>query len=314
MSKLISLQKKYDSILTLYDKYLALVQKEPNNYSHKMSFATIEKHVKELQLKIYKEKAAREKEVIELKLNVLPAYSGTLPLQLLGEIAGHLSWAVLSASQKIKEGDRLKGKIPHDIVQSLDLRFAGLSAGSSKIYLTGNVSPDLFGNSLIEDALEKIFTLLNSGDSEKLTESASAIGIRSVIKISKLLKSIAGAELDMEVAWYSPLDKHYGWKSTKDEMICLSNSLDKIKASEPEIIDVEAKLIMASLKGYFEIETMKRRSYRGAIPSRILGEIQAVHLGDICRVKIEKKMMINQVTEFEKAYYTLLEIKAITNS
>ncbi len=102
-----------------------------------------------------------------------------------------------------------------------------MAPGSTKLFLTGRISPDLYGNSLIEDSLENTFNLLNSESSEQLTESVSKIGVRSAKNINNLLKEINLSGLEAEISWASQFDRLFVWNGNKDNILKVINSLEK---------------------------------------------------------------------------------------
>jgi hypothetical protein len=234
---------------------------------------------------------------------------GTISLTVLARLAGNLASAIQSAAQKLKDGQRLRGKIPDEIIKTLDLRLAGIKSGSTLLYITGNLSSDLFGHSLIEETLENTFKLLEANTADLLIEGVANIGIRSAGGISSFLKGIANSDYDLELSWDSPTGKAFSWSRNRDEILSFANSLDKIKIAEPEQMIVVGKLITASLKGFFEIQDIKGRSFRGNYPSNIIEKMEGLHMGIICKGTINKEIASNQITGLEKIRYTLIDIE-----
>jgi len=311
-SSISQIQGQLNRASALFEQYQKLSAAHPKNIEYELSLITFEKHIKELQQQIYQEKLLRGKEIIWIRLKGEMAKFGTIPLDVLGELASNISGAILAGSQNLKEGGRLKGKIPKDIIHNLDLRFAGITSGSTCLILTGSLSPDLFGNSLLEDTLENAFGLLNAETPEQLTEIVPKLGVRSIMKINRLLKTLETTGLVTEFRWDSPTDKKIAWHGDEDKIRKLSEALLNIRIEEPQKIEVIGKLIMASLRGQFELETKRGFSYRGSFPSDLSGQVQKLHLGEYCKAAIEKKKIINLVTESEKIVYSLIDIKPTT--
>jgi hypothetical protein len=307
-----NLQSKLEEANEIYSSYESIVKQDPNNFAYKLSLSSLKNHISELQEKIKHEKMLRNIEVVEFSLQGTLAKFGSLPLHILGDLSKNLSAAILLASQHIKQGGTTRGKIPKDIINTLDLRLAGISSGSTKVFITGSTSPDLFGNSLLENSLENTFKLLESETPEKLTESVSTMGIRGVNKIKGLLKTLDKSDLEAEMIWSSPSQKNYHWIGKKNVILQMANSLDSIKSTEPELFQITGKFVMGSLKGQFEIENKSGESYRGRFPSELVNDIETLHLGQIVEAKIEKNSIVNESTGQEKINYKLVSFDSLT--
>ena len=307
-----NLQKKLEEANKIFKSYELILKNDPDNFAHKLSLGSLKHHISELQEKIKHEKMLRNIEVVEFRLKGTLAKYGSLPLHILGDLSKNLSEAILLASQNIKQGGTTRGRIPKDIINTLDLRLAGISPGSTKIFITGSTSPDLFGNSLLENSLENTFKLLKSETPEKLTESVSTMGIRGVNKIKGLLKTLDKSDLEAEMIWSSPSQQNYHWIGKKNVILTMSNSLDSIKSTEPELFQITGKLVMGSLKGQFEIEDKSGQSYKGRFPSALVNDIEKLHLGQIVETTIEMNSIINESTGQEKINYKLVSFNSLT--
>ncbi len=47
------------------------------------------------------------------------------------------------------------------LYKTIDLRLEGIGKGSTILYISGKTSPDLYGNSIIQDTLEDIFVFFS---------------------------------------------------------------------------------------------------------------------------------------------------------
>ena len=284
---------------------------EPENIAHQISLKHMEVQLAELQSELRNEKELREKEVIEIHLEGAAVQNGTIPLHLLAEIADSVSGAVLSASQRIKVGEKARGRIPRDIIETLDLRLAGLSAGSTVITISGNTAPDLFGNSLLEDSLRHTFQLLQSESPDQIAEAASEMGIRAVKKFNSFFKTLISSDIEAEVSWSTPAEQKFVWKGEKEKILMMSNSLDSLERLPSETIEFTGEIIMLHKRGRFEIKDINDVTYRGVFPSQLLDAIVKLHIGEQCKGRIEKQIISYRTTGTQKAYYSLVSISQL---
>ena len=297
----------------MLDDFQATLKIEPGNLAVELSAATVEKHIGDLRTQLKLEKERREKEVIELRLVGDAAQNGSISLSLLSDLSKHFSAAIYSASYKAAKGNSPKGMIPKAISSTLNLRLSALATGSTKLYLTGDSAPDLFGFSLLEDSLEKFFGLVNSTGPEELTESVSKVGTRSAREINKLLKTLNAADMEMDVRWKKPSEEHVEWRGDRDAIIAMTNSLASIEDESPEYVKIGGELVMASLKSKFEILNNDGTTYSGTYPLELLDSMKGLHIGDKVKGIVEKKTIKNRITGQRKIYNTLLKIEKTEN-
>jgi len=310
MNEIQKIQSQIDAVAEMLLQLEKLLATEPDNFSHKLGIDSLKSQISELEKQLMFEKAKRDKEVIEIRLKGRTA-NGTIPLEVLAKLADGLSGTVLNASYFIQFGQKIKkikAKEIHDIV---DLRLAGISTGSTRLFVTANTSPDLFGRSLAEESLKHSFNLLQSESSDELTESASKIGKESVKKLYKFIATISNADMEVDLNWSSPTSENYNWDGNKQTLLRVAQSLTNIQMSEPEVIEFSGELITISLRGTFEIKTDDSKIIKGDFPNNLLDEIKTLTIGSYYVGKIEKQIIMNMATESEKVYYTLISIKHI---
>lgn len=307
MNEIQKIQSQIDAVAEMLLQFENLLAKEPNDFSHKLSIDSLKSQIAELEKQLMQEKAKRDKEVIEIRLKGRTA-DGTIPLEVLAKLADGLSGTVLNASYFIQFGQKVKKikvKEVHDIV---NLRLAGISTGSTRLFITANTSPDLFGRSLAEESLKHSFNLLQSESADELTESASKIGKESVKKLYKFITTISNAELEVDLNWNSPTSQNYNWEGNKQTLLRVAQSLTNIQMNDPETIDFSGELISISLRGTFEIKLDDKRTIKGEFPNNLLEEIKTLTIGSNYAGKMEKQTIVNMATESEKIYYTLISI------
>ena len=310
MIEIKKIESQIDEVAKMLLQYENLLSNDPNNFSHKLSVDSLKSQITELEKQLRFEKTKRDKEVIEIRLKGRTA-NGTIPLEVLAKLADGLSGTILNASYFIQFGQRVKKVKAKEIHDIIDLRLAGLSTGSTKLFVIANSSPDLFGRSLAEESLKNSINLLQSETSDELTEFASKIGKESVKKLYKFITSISNADLEVDLNWSSPTNENFNWEGNKQKLLSVAQSLTNIQMSEPEVIELSGELITISLRGNFEIKADDKRSIRGIFPNNLLEEIKTLTIGSNYACQLEKRTIVNLATESEKVYYTLLNIRHI---
>lgn len=306
-----SIKKINDSITqlsTVVEEYSMVLRKEPQNFSIKLTIENLKSQIEELQNQLYQENIKREKEIVQLRFKGKVAKFGTFPLSLVGGLTDSFSNAVFNTSKYFQFGNKGGVKIDHIINETIDLRLEGIGRGSTIFYLSAKTSPNLFGNSVIQNSLNNVFELLNSETPDKIIENISVVGSRSIKYYSDFFEELNKDDLELELTWHTPNEVVKGWDGTKDKILSLYNTLNNIKLSEPEEIAFEGEIITLSLKRRFEIFSKDKERFYGTFPNELTELIKQLHVGDFCKGVILKTTISNPATGKEKFEYTLREI------
>lgn len=291
-------------------KYENLLKDNPNSLFNKgMVKNTLEQMV-ELRSNLAFEKQKREKEIIDIRLKGKVAKVGKLPLDLLGEFAKSLSDCIIESSRKYQYGNKGGAKILTSIKNTVDLRFDRLVPGSTHILVTGNNSPDLFGNSMIENALINTFELLNVHNDSELMDKSEKYGGAGIKKLNKILNLSINNHLEFDLEWSSPNSKVFKWEGNFDRIKQLNNSISKIETITPEEIEISGTLVMQSLKGQLEIEDNDGKLFKVSFPMSFLDKIKEFQIGEGFSATIIKNTLKNSITKEEKASFELTTINS----
>jgi hypothetical protein len=311
MNLIKALEDRLNQANAMADNYAVILKDDPDNQAYNLAFKTAKNHIEELQTQMRREKEIREKEIFGLRLKGPNADYGTIPLNVLGALADNIFDIILGAAQFVKEGPKQAGQFSRELVNTVNLRFAGIEAGSVKIYITGDSSPNLFGESLLEDTLTKSFSLLTAATPTEFIESVSAIGIRSVRGVSRFLNTLTSNDLTVDLSWTSPSDKRYEWNGTKDVILNISETLRSIQISQPVILTVVGEVVMISKKGQIEVLDKDEVAYKCLYPLDMLDTIKSFHIGEFVKAQIKKDVFINKVTKQEKPILNITNIKSL---
>lgn len=291
-------------------KYELLLKSNPKNLFNRGMVKNTEELLVELRHNLAFEKQKREKEIIDIRLKGRVAKVGKLPLDLLGEFAKSISDCILESSRKYQYGNKGGAKILTSVKNTVDLRFDRLVPGSTHILVTGNSSPDLFGNSMIENALVNTFELLNVANDSDLLQKSDKYGGNGIKKLNKILNLSITNHLEFDLLWSAPNSKTFKWEGNSERIKQLSNSISKIESTLPEELQISGTLVMQSLKGQIEIEDEDKKSLKISFPMNLLDKIKEYQIGDNFSGIILKSTFKNNITREEKVS---LELKEINN-
>ena len=289
-------------------KYELLLKTNPNNLFYKGIVKNTLELLVELRHNLAFEKQKREKEIIDIRLKGKVAKVGKLPLDLLGEFAKSISECIIESSRKYQFGNKAGTKILTTVKNTVDLRFDRLVPGSTHILITGNSSPDLFGNSMIENALVNTFELLNVENDSDLLEKSNKYGGNGIKKLNKILNLSINNNLEFDLEWSAPNTKVFKWEGSSERIKLLSNSISKIESTIPEEIEVSGTLVMQSLKGQLEIQVEEGKLLKVQFPMSFLEKVKEFQIGDDFSSIVLKNTLKNNITKEEKVSFELKKI------
>ncbi|MEY2922022.1 MAG: hypothetical protein RL108_644 [Bacteroidota bacterium] len=306
-----SIKKITDNISQLsavVKEYSIALNKEPQNFSLKITIDNLKSQIDDLQSQLYQENLKREKEIVQLRFKGKVARFGTFPLALVGGLTSSFSNAIFNTSKYFQFGNKGGVKIDTITNETIDLRLEGLGKGSTIFYLSAKTSPDLFGNSIIQSSLDNVFDLLNSENPEQIIDNILIVGSKSIKYFSDFFEELNKDDLELDLTWHTPNETVKSWAGTKEKILSLYNTLNSIKLSEPEEINFEGEIITLSLKGRFEILSIDKERFYGIFPNELMEQIKLLHVGDLCKGTILKTIIFNIATGKEKYEYTLRDI------
>jgi hypothetical protein len=264
--------------------------------------------IEELRANLAFEKRLREKEVIDLRLKGKLAKMGRLPLELLGNFAKQISGAVTEAGRHYQFGSKIGSKVNEQVKSTINLEFERLVPGSTRLLITGDTNPDLFGNSILENALINTFYVLNS-DVQGVLEASEKIGGTGIKRISSILTTATRNELEFDLEWKAPNDKQHTWIANRDTIQGLNNTISKIHIAKPETIYFTASIVMQSIKGVMEVQDSDDgKKYKLRFPLSMLEKIKQFQIEDTCFFAVSQKTIKNTITGDERNTYQLIEI------
>ncbi len=304
------LSKKIESVNLLITEARTSLKESPDDFSSKLRLKSLEYHLEEIQTQLRHEKLLRDREVVEFRLKGTLADSGAIPLDVLANIAQHLSGSIHSLAYRLKKGFDPKSSIPKEVLRTLNLQLAGMGYGSTKLYLSATLNPNLFGYSLIEDSLEKTFQVFKAQSPQDLTDSVSEIGPRSAGNLNRLLKTLSRNNLEAEISWVDPQEKKHEWDGSSEKILQIANTLDTVISTHKESMVVFGEVMMLHKKGRFEIRSADNdMTYRGHFPIDIVEKITKIRVGQFAVAHIEIGITTNKATGYEKTSYTLMSLE-----
>ncbi len=291
----------------------AQLDSKKSDFALSLSMESLQQHINDLQFQLMTEKEKRGKEVVELRLIGGEVNNGTVPLDIFANLAKTFSGLISSAAARIKNGHDLSGAIPREVTQPINLRFAEIGHGSSRLFITGDTSPDIFGDSLLENTLSGFFDLLNKDMNLGLSDQVDYLGLRSSHNIAEFLKVLRKKSIEIDISWTAPNETKYFWNGRRDKIQMLETLLDGFNSSDPTDATINGVVDLISRSGKLTIKDANDELIKIGYTKKLYDEVRKYRLGDSVTISAKETVVYNSSTQEEKKKYNLIDISSQTS-
>lgn len=288
--------------------YAHVLTDQPASFTARGMVKNARERLVELRAELVLHQRLRDREVIELRLVGPQAQQGRLPLSAISGLLGALEVMLREASYYVQYGTRRTAEGKQLVREALGLRFEQVLPGSSRILLTGNVAPNLFGESLLATGLDRTFALLQAPSNPTLEVAAARTGVKVVQGAKRLADTSLRFGMALALRWQPPVGAPRQWAADAPQLAFLSSRLSRLAEQQPETEVFQGQLITPSLRGWVDIR-QGRRTHRATFPPALLEQVQAVPIGALCEGVWLKTTRRNEVTQEPNEVYQLLEFK-----
>lgn len=310
MSNITHLQALREDALAQTREYELLTDQSPTNEFYRLTYAQARERAESLRLDILEAQQQREKEIVEVRLIGKSAVRGTLPLNALAAVTGAFHDTVQRISLYAAAGAKTTKKLEEEVTRRLDLRLASVASGSTRLFISGQVSPDLFGYSLLTAALNRTFNLLDAKAPAALLDQVPGVGHHSIVALKRYLKNLHDYDLEAEMSWDTPAEEFRIWHGSKSRLVTLGNMLGRVEAEAPVTLPFTGTVISLSLRGTVELADNQRGPLTAQYFDALLPAIQRLHVGQECSGTLVRQTVVHTTTNLRKASYIIGAISA----
>lgn len=298
----------------LYKHELTLA-KNPESNAAQLMVASATSRVQELTNRLIEQQNSREFELVEIRLIGDDAKNGSLPLHMIGQLSNSFEETLVEIGKFAQHGSKKRKHAFTDTRRKLNAKLKRLGVGSTRLFISVDTNPDMYGNTLSEICISRTFELLHSKNPEEIIETSAIVGKTALRTINRFLKSLIDFRLEADLNWFTPLDTDLIWKGSSQKIKNLHATLNELTEADPIELNFEGELVTQSLKGEGKFELISKEGIQisGSVPYDVLAYFVQVRIGSYCRVKVIQTVITNQQTGKSKSFYELREIESIKN-
>lgn len=233
-----------------------------------------------------------------------PAATGSISLDSFLKIFEPLSRTIKLAAQRLRYGTD-EGRIQQDISDILNLRLAGLSPGSTHIYITANAHPDLAGENLFENTLTQIFRVLRTSDDD-FFDAVDAIGGRAAVHLKEALGAISSAGFAADWRWQTKRHLEH-WEGRPAELDRVRTLLGGL--SEPDTYD---EVLTGTVSGLADTGRLVLRTHEGKaivrFPLAKTSDVQRLKIAGNAKIKVRTTSYHDELRKVEVFKRILVDV------
>jgi hypothetical protein len=256
---------------------------------------------------------AYKRELIGLHFH-FPGYREEAPTKQLGKIMVSIQETLDALGQGIGGNATMRGVIAPDILAQTETRLIQAAGGSFALEISAAQAVDLFGSSLITEALSEFVDLLEIGNEvEKLREKLFAIKPRAASKYKVFLASLLNADSPLHLEWASPEPARN--RSVDLSLVTAAGALQTAEQVTSEIGETRTGIglfvgVELPRRAFTAVLDGDENIYRGRIADTAMPEAEHVTLNLRYRITIRETIEVTTSGE-EKPKYQLEAISAL---
>ncbi|MBZ0304103.1 MAG: hypothetical protein K8J31_30485 [Anaerolineae bacterium] len=257
------------------------------------------------------------REYIELALNFPEQNRTEAPILVLSDIMRYLQDTLISIGHTIGDLYRETKNPSKDLISRMELSLLDVSAGSFKLEMASSQRADMFGDSLLGDALEGLRQLIAIGGDEQGLEAVFSNYKPSVPNdYLKLLRAIKNSRINnAQLKWASANGQKVGEAEFLLPMVISTiDVIEQMVITETTFIEVIGRLTGAFTDREFEIAT-REEVYSGRLDMEALSieaseVINNATLGNRYRVQLRVQVTRRIATNETTTKYFLVDVES----
>lgn len=258
-----------------------------------------------LQRELHQAKAERAHELFGLRIHSPQFSPGTISLRVFSKIAAILNEAIEHSAWREWDVDGDKTAVDEGFRRLINLRLAGINAGSTELVFLGNTAPDLTGESALESGLKNFFGVLTAGNND-IPDMVNGIGQRATKSVMQLMKAFETENIGVEFSWSAPEAKFY-WDGRPDQITRIRALLEELGESHTTKLKVSGVVCTLSRKR-IQIETNTGEKLSIRYHRTSAEKVNELHLDQRCAFIIEETTYPSDKIGIKRAAYRLVDI------
>lgn len=299
------IEKELDLVREIDEENRQALERSDRPAVEKVFWASSNKHRRDLEEELEAAKRERAFELFGLRVHSARFEQGTMPLRLFSLLTNSINNVVEQAAWNEWNIESIP-KVSDEFRSAINLRIAGISRGSTQLQFLGDISPDLSGESALENGLHNLFEVFTSTN-EQLAETLNAIGDEATKSMITLLEIFEKERLAVDFSWKAPT-KEYHWKGKTEEITRIRSMLQEI--GDPLTTAISIVGVVGSIsRRSVRIDTEGEERITAKYHHSLYDQVATLHLDDRKEFFVELTSYPEDSFDIKRDAYRLVAIR-----
>lgn len=258
-----------------------------------------------LERELHDAKSERAHELFGLRLHSPQFSPGTISLRILAKISSVLNDAIEHSAWREWDINGDRSNVDEGFRRLINLRLAGINAGSTELVFLGNTAPDLTGESALESGLKNIFGVLVAENND-IPDMVNGIGKQATKSVMQLMKTFEAENISVEFSWASPEEKLY-WDGRSDQITRIRSLLEEFGESKATELKISG-VVSALSRKRIQIEAVDGEKFSVRYHRVNAEKVNELHLDQRCTFLVEETTYPSDKIGIKRAAYRLLDV------
>lgn len=305
------MKKRLENLLKEAKQHKADLESQAasGSFAYEMASKSMASHIDELnqQLAFLNDRPSIES--LELRLKAPRFDSGSIPLQVVARAADELRQMIGYAALRLSQGGLKCKRIPKVLYEELDLRLAAILPGSTRLMVTLGSQRDLFGDGISKNALDRVFSVLESqGAGENFLQSVTDLGPSSAKHLRNFLNIISNNSADLDLTWSYSGSNVKKWEGDRDAIAKVETALDHTELNSKDEIQIEGIVDLLSKRERIQLVTDSGQCLKVLYSKKHSQAVSELHLDQKVRINCSVTETVNSATGETSIFYELIKI------
>lgn len=280
------------------------------SFAHSLSAESFSEHLSELRQLASIEDDQPLYEIMDFRLIAPSLNKGSVPLTLISKVSDEIRTMIGYAALRLIRGGIEKHRVPRDLYEALDLRLSGVLPGSSRLVVSANAERDLLDDGLAKNALERIFSVLDTkGSGTEFLETITELGPSSAKHLRGFLTLIESYSAEVDFSWKYSGQPVRNWIGSRDDIRKVCSALEVTEITDQEKLLLIGKIELLSKREKIALRTQDGKLINILYPKIMLGQVSTLHLDQELTLRCQVTETVNPLTNESSIFYELLEIQ-----
>ncbi|MEQ6886605.1 DUF6575 domain-containing protein [Salicola sp. Rm-C-2C1-2] len=259
--------------------------------------------------------AGSNREIVNLGFDLADRRDHEIPARVLSSLLGTFQELIDAIGQSCKGEATLRGAIPGEILRQTRLNVAGSFKSSFGVQIRAQNLSDIFGETLLRDALGELANLLGTeADEDRISNKLHQLRGRVASKYKNLLQELGSSSAGVHVRWRSPSpDSHADITLTRETINAALKIVNMIDLQMAEEVEVPGTLYGLNVRtGVFELWSLdEKEKYTGKLADEVPDRVSHATLQERYVATVRKFLEVQSASGEEKEKWVLVDLKAV---